>query len=46
MNLLDTLRVYHGSEERLIELYQGDLTNLTSDEAVDVLVVSAFHRPA
>ena len=42
MNLLDTLKVYYGSEERLIELYQGDLTNLRPDEAVDVLVVSAF----
>lgn len=42
MNLLDTLRVYYGSEERLIGLYQGDLTNLTPEEAVDVLVVSAF----
>lgn len=42
MNLLDTLKVYYGAEERSIELYQGDLTNLTQDEAVDVLVVSAF----
>lgn len=42
MELLDTLKVYHNSEERLIELYQGDLTNLTPDEAVDILVVSAF----
>lgn len=42
MILLDTLKVYHGSDERFIELYQGDLTNLKPDEAVDVLVVSAF----
>jgi hypothetical protein len=42
MNLLDTLKVYYGSEERLIELYHGDLTNLQPDEAVDVLVVSTF----
>lgn len=42
MILLDTLRVYHGSEERLIELYQGNLTNLKPEEAVDILVVSAF----
>jgi hypothetical protein len=42
MILLDTLKVYYGSEERLIELYQGDLTNLKPEEAVDILVVSAF----
>lgn len=42
MNLLDRLKVYHGAEERTIELYQGDLTSLTPEEAVDVLVVSAF----
>lgn len=42
MILLDTLKVYHGAEERLVELYQGDLTRLKPDEVVDVLVVSAF----
>ena len=42
MILLDTLRVHYGSEERLIELYQGDLTDLKPEEAIDVLVVSAF----
>ena len=42
MILLDTLKVYHGSEERLIELYRGDLTDLKPEEAVDILVVSAF----
>ena len=42
MILLDTLKVYYGSDERLIELYQGDLTDLKPEEAVDVLVVSAF----
>ncbi|HSE17696.1 MAG TPA: toll/interleukin-1 receptor domain-containing protein [Pyrinomonadaceae bacterium] len=42
MILLDTLTVYYGSEERLIELYKGDLTDLKPEEAVDVLVVSAF----
>jgi hypothetical protein len=48
MILLDSLSVYHGSEERRIEVYRGDLTDLTPQEAVDVLVVSAFpndYRP-
>lgn len=42
MRLLDTLTVYYRSEERRIGIYEGDLTNLTPEEAVDVLVVSAF----
>jgi hypothetical protein len=42
MILLDTLEVFCGSEKKRIELYQGDLTNLKQDEAVDVLIVSAF----
>lgn len=42
MRLLDKITIYHGTEQRLIELYQGDLTNLTPDEEIDVLVVSAF----
>lgn len=42
MRILDTLKVYHGSQERLIHVCQGDLTDLTPEEAVDVLVVSAF----
>jgi TIR domain-containing protein len=42
VRLLDTLKVYYGSEDRLIEIYQGDLTALTADEAVDILVLSAF----
>lgn len=42
MRLLDKLNVYHGSEARTIELYHGDLTALEPEEAVDILVVSAF----
>lgn len=41
MKLLDTLYV-HGKEGKRIELCQGDLTMLRPDEAVDLLVVSAF----
>jgi TIR domain-containing protein len=42
MRLLDTLSVYYKSEERRIGIYEGDLTELTPEEAVDVLVVSAY----
>src|SRR5437764_15488532 len=42
MELLDVLTVRHGEERRTIELYQGDLTDLLPEEAVDILVVSAF----
>ena len=42
MKKLDSLTVYHGSEERYLELYQGDLSDMPAEEAVDVLVVSAF----
>src|SRR4051794_15578743 len=42
MKLLDSLSVYHGSDERRIEIYHGDLTALGPEEAVDVLIVSAF----
>jgi hypothetical protein len=39
MRLLDSLIV---GDDKHIEIYEGDLTNMTPDEAVDVLVVSAF----
>lgn len=42
MKLLDSITVYHGEEEKHIEICQGDLSYLTPAEAVDVLVVSAF----
>lgn len=42
MRLLDTFVVHHASEPKYIKLYQGNLAEIPSDEAVDVLVVSAF----
>jgi hypothetical protein len=42
MELLDRFDVHQGSEIKWIELYRGDLTDLKPDEAVDILVVSAF----
>jgi hypothetical protein len=47
MQLLDAVEI-HGRGGARIELWQGDLTKLSPDEAVDVLVVSAFpndYRP-
>jgi hypothetical protein len=41
MRLLDTIPI-RGKEGKRIELHQGDLTTLRPDEAVDLLVVSAF----
>jgi hypothetical protein len=41
MRLLDTIFI-HGKEGKRIELHQGDLTALRPDEAVDILVISAF----
>jgi hypothetical protein len=42
MLLLDVLSIYYGAEERRIEIYYGDLTDLSPQDAVDVLVVSAL----
>ncbi|HEX7555218.1 MAG TPA: toll/interleukin-1 receptor domain-containing protein [Leptolinea sp.] len=42
MKFLDSLMITRGTEERWIELWQGDLTQMSPDEAVDVLVVSAI----
>lgn len=42
MKLLDSLTIGRGPDARVIELCQGDLTEMRPDEAVDVLVASAF----
>ena len=41
MQLLDSIPI-RGKEGKRVELHQGDLTLLRPDEAVDLLVVSAF----
>jgi hypothetical protein len=48
VKLLDSLTVYHKEEPRAIELYHGDLTVMSPQDAVDVLIVSAYpnnYRP-
>lgn len=48
MKLLSNLVVYHNNEQKFIELYQGDLSEFTSDRNKDLLIVSAFpnrYRP-
>lgn len=42
MRLLDALTLSYHSEPRRIGVYEGDLADLTPEEAVDLLVVSAF----
>ncbi|WP_372365702.1 TIR domain-containing protein [Candidatus Uabimicrobium sp. HlEnr_7] len=42
MKLMDSITVYHNSQPRYIELYHGDLTELSEEDAADMLVVSAF----
>jgi hypothetical protein len=42
MKLLDALTVASANQQHRIELYQGDLTNMPPEQAVDVMVVSAF----
>lgn len=41
MKLLDSIRS-HGRRGGCVELYQGDLTDVSAEEAFDLLVVSAF----
>jgi hypothetical protein len=48
MERLDSFSVEHATGARQVELFHGDLTRIPRDEAVDVLVVSAFpddYRP-
>ena len=42
MELLETIVVESATGSRFIELYHGDLTRIPPDQAVDLLVVSAF----
>jgi hypothetical protein len=42
MQVLDSLTIRQGGRTKTIELCHGDLTELGPDEAVDVLVISAF----
>lgn len=42
MKLLRSISVGSDNDARAIELYRGDLTTLSDDDAVDILVVSAF----
>lgn len=42
MDLLDSIQVKHQSHERQVQLFVGDLASLPQEQAVDMLVVSAF----
>jgi hypothetical protein len=42
MKLLDELKIQDGSKNKYIKIYHGDLTEIPVEEAVDILVVSAF----
>lgn len=41
MELLESIGI-QGKPEKRVELYKGDLTTIQSDDAVDLLVISAF----
>ena len=42
MKPLDVIEVPCNGHIRRIELHQGDLTNLSPDDAIDILIISAF----
>ncbi|MCJ7682357.1 MAG: hypothetical protein MUP70_16640, partial [Candidatus Aminicenantes bacterium] len=42
MKRLESLSIAHRMENRNIELYQGDLTDMSQTEGVDILVISAY----
>jgi hypothetical protein len=42
MEHLKSVAVFDGQKERLISVYAGDLARIPADQAVDLLVVSAF----
>lgn len=42
MNLLDRIEFSYQGQRRQIELYQGDLTEMGKEHAVDYLILSAF----
>lgn len=42
MKLLDTITIRHNQVERFVNLYAVDLAALPADEAVDILIISAF----
>lgn len=42
MALIDVISIKSGKHTHLIELHQGDLTQLAPQDAVDLLIVSAF----
>ncbi len=42
MALLDFIEVQSNGQVRRIELHQGDLTDLPADDAVDLVIISAF----
>ena len=42
MKMVDYITVYHNSQPRYIQLFHGDLSEISAEDAVDILVVSAF----
>lgn len=42
MRLIDSITIKYKDEEKYIKLYEGDLTSIPEDEAVDLLILSAY----